>query len=342
MTASPPPPPPVPPPPPAMPESSEPPFVVKKCTEPIVDEGNDIKIYPVGRARRQRVMLLYTYMHFEHDIEHTRRGADRDSDNLKLLFHELGFTCASFFDHKKEETMASLRELRSTLAGATCVFVVVSSHGYDRLGSSDNYFRCRDGQLISLYEFIEHFSNKALPKLRGVPKVFIFQTCRGNKDQDDPFAPALVRDGRALDNRRGGQDLNSNSRGGSTLDDHASAKLDNDCSQGDAVSYDGHRRVQAQPDGSSDGSQQSSRIFSDILIAHSTVPGYVSNRNPEEGSWYIQTLCRVFAAHAHHRHVEELLTLVDQQMETRYHRQTSSVDKWGFNCRLYLMPGLQE
>ena len=32
----------------------------------------------------------------------------------------------------------------------------------------------------------------------------------------------------------------------------------------------------------------------DMLIAHSTVPGCVSLRNPENGSWFIQDFCKVY------------------------------------------------
>ncbi|XP_060810903.1 caspase Dronc [Amyelois transitella] len=291
------------------PQIDAPPFDVKKCTEPVVDEGNDIKMYDVRGEPRQRIMLIYTYMNFDNDIEAPRRGADRDSDNLKYLFHELGFRAVSFLDLNKEETMDSLRNLPSTLEGAKCVFVVVSSHGYDRHGSSDNDFRCSDGRLISLYDFIEHFSNKALPQLKGVPKVFIFQTCRGKKEQEWPHAPPHVR-------------MPARDSGARPA-----------------------RAQRCERDGAPPPAQRArppGRTYSDILIAHSTVPGFVSNRIPDEGSWYIQTLCRVFAEHAHQRHVEELLTLVDRRMEATYRLQTSSVDKWGFNSRLYLLPGLQQ
>lgn len=70
----------------------------------------------------------------------------------------------------------------------------------------------------------------------------------------------------------------------------------------------------------------------------------MSWRDKELGSWYIQALCEVFAAHAHTAHVEELFTLVDKHLadHPEHSIQTSSVDRWGFNCRLYLHPGLYE
>lgn len=72
------------------------------------------------------------------------------------------------------------------------------------------------------------------------------------------------------------------------------------------------------------------------------VSGFVSHRDEKLGSWYIQALCEVFARRAHDTHVDELFTLVDQRLKELFEIQTSSVDRWGFNQRLYLHPGLHE
>lgn len=68
----------------------------------------------------------------------------------------------------------------------------------------------------------------------------------------------------------------------------------------------------------------------------------MSQRDPSRGSWYFQALCDVFAKRAHDCHVEKLFTLVDQLLQKQFRTQTSSVDRWGFNRRLYLHPGLYE
>lgn len=77
-----------------------------------------------------------------------------------------------------QQTINTLSSLEVVLEKAECVFLVVSSHGYERYGTSDIDIRCSDGQLISLMEIVRYFSNKSLPKLIGIPKVLIFQTCR--------------------------------------------------------------------------------------------------------------------------------------------------------------------
>lgn len=50
--------------------------------------------------------------------------------------------------------------------------------------------------------------------------------------------------------------------------------------------------------------------MSDMLIAYSTVPRYVSWRNSIQGSWFIQSVCDVFARHAATDDLCTLLTKV--------------------------------
>ncbi len=51
-------------------------------------------------------------------------------------------------------------------------------------------------------------------------------------------------------------------------------------------------------------------LEADVLIAYATTPGYVSWRNSCKGSWFIQSLCEVFAKFAHRDDVLSMLTKV--------------------------------
>lgn len=83
--------------------------------------------------------------------------------------------------------------------------------------------------------------------------------------------------------------------------------------------------------------------FYDMKICYSTVLGYNAFRDPVEGSWYIQILCKVFAEHAHDTHLEDLLKLIGENMNIkrteRDHLQTVSNEDRGFNKILYFNPG---
>lgn len=78
-----------------------------------------------------------------------------------------------------------------------------------------------------------------------------------------------------------------------------------------------------------------------MLIAYSTVPGFVSYRDPQTGTWYIQTICEVFMEHAHDTDVEGMLKMVDHKLEkivTACHlKQTTSFENRGFKT-CYLHP----
>lgn len=71
-----------------------------------------------------------------------------------------------------------MKSLKNVLVGVESVFIVVSSHGYERAHTSDTELRCKDGKLLSLYDLMTYFDNTNMPGLIGVPKVFIFQMCR--------------------------------------------------------------------------------------------------------------------------------------------------------------------
>ncbi|XP_035436391.1 caspase Dronc isoform X1 [Spodoptera frugiperda] len=295
-------------------EVTAPPFIVKKSTKFMVDDDTkDLKLYRT-RGPKRGILVDFTYTEFDNNIEEFRNGVDVDCNNLKYLFDELGFRRVGYKNLTKTETTETLKSLNNVLVDYETVFIVVSSHGYERPHSSDTDVRCKDGQLISLYDIMTYFDNRNMPALIGIPKVFIFQMCRGS-NADYAWHSTSA---------------------------HAPAQMP--MPAGD-VAYDGRPEPPASAAASALHPYQhplQTPLYSDILIAHSTVPGLVAHRDGKHGSWYIQALCEVFAARAHDCHVEKLFTLVDKHMQDKFKVQTSSVDRWGFNKRLYLHPGLYE
>ncbi|XP_017781779.1 PREDICTED: caspase Dronc-like [Nicrophorus vespilloides] len=81
--------------------------------------------------------------------------------------------------------------------------------------------------------------------------------------------------------------------------------------------------------------------YNDMLLAYSTIPGYVSHRNPVLGTWYIQAICKVFMEHACDTHVEDLLKIVENMLNQLAgdsgYTQTSSYENRGFKL-CYLHP----
>lgn len=265
-------------------------FNVIKSQQFAGEQKDGFGLYKTRSAKRG-VVLVFTFITFKNNTDTYRSGAHIDTINLKYLFSEIGMKVLSYDDLTRQEFENTIKQPIAQLdTEVECVFVIVSSHGYENTRMNDTDIRCSDGKLISCRQIIEFFNNNNCPRLNGKPKVFIFQTCRGNSRSTS---------------------LNS--------------------------TYEPVRRQLE-----SDGSVMPFRVYSDMLIANSTLPGYVSLRDVNDGSWYIQSLCEVFAARAHDCHVEDLFKLVDKNMAERLGSQTSSIDNWGFNKRLYLHPGLVE
>ncbi|XP_033226617.1 caspase-1-like isoform X2 [Belonocnema kinseyi] len=56
----------------------------------------------------------------------------------------------------------------------------------------------------------------------------------------------------------------------------------------------------------------------DFLIAHSTVQGFFSWRNPEEGTWYIKCLCEIIDEYADSTDFVKMLTMTARKVATEY------------------------
>ncbi|XP_013404384.1 uncharacterized protein LOC106169468 [Lingula anatina] len=84
----------------------------------------------------------------------------------------------------------------------------------------------------------------------------------------------------------------------------------------------------------------------DIAVATATTPDYVSWRNKENGSWFINAIVRVFSEEARSKHFLELLTSVNSwvaSMKTQgqgQYQQVSSMETMSFTKRFYFWPRL--
>ncbi|XP_023290084.1 caspase-2 isoform X2 [Orussus abietinus] len=91
---------------------------------------------------------------------------------------------------------------------------------------------------------------------------------------------------------------------------------------------------------------QTTRNYSDILVAHSTMPGFAANRDIKTGSWFIQILCDVFMNYACTTHLQDLFNMIDSRIECIRTEdnscQTLTVTSMGFSKHCYLNPGLFE
>ena len=132
--------------------------------------------------------------------------------------------------------------------------VVVMSHG------REGVVYTTDQRMVQIDWILKQFNNDECPRLRGKPKLFVFQACRGD---DSDYGVSTT----ASDSQR-----------------------------------------------SSGGMEMKENSWSDMVIAYSTIPGYVANRDTVDGSWFIQSFCQVFRDRAKTLEIREMLDLVSKRL----------------------------
>lgn len=84
--------------------------------------------------------------------------------------------------------------------------------------------------------------------------------------------------------------------------------------------------------------------YADMFICFSTVPGFAAHRDKHKGSWFVESMCEVWAEHAHELDVEQLMKLVGKKTSTLRTEQSNALqtlagEHRGFFDLLYLNPG---
>ena len=82
--------------------------------------------------------------------------------------------------------------------------------------------------------------------------------------------------------------------------------------------------------------------WEDMLIAHSTLPGYVANRDKYRGTWFIESLCKVFMDYAADLEIREMLDKVGELLknyESEFRtKQSFAYEVRHFYKKLYFNP----
>jgi len=266
----------------------------------------------------------------DYDTLPPRRGSHVDSECLLQLFRQLGFwVCV-----KKNLTRAKFEfEVTNFATDAMhsytdmCAMCILS-HG------ENGTIICSNGEKMEVESVLNRFNNQAAPALRGKPKFFLIQSCRGldideGIETDSP--PPVPR--RSLS----GENM---------------ADLQSGPSQSSP-----DRQVPLRPSNnvfpptkninSNKGlSLPRSPSFEDMIVSFATIPGFVAYRNNVKGSWFIQCVCKVFMEYVH---VEDLVTLmqrVSQELSTygtvKGEKQMCETLLRGVKKKVFFNPGLAD
>ncbi|XP_066547396.1 caspase-9 [Amia ocellicauda] len=224
--------------------------------------------------------LIINNVDFSQDSKlNNRRGSDIDCDRLEKRFKSFSFDVVV----KKNLTAKKIRHQLSALSKEDhskydCCVVIILSHGTEASHSRfPGAVHGVDGPIVTIQNITNYLNGQNCPSLQGKPKLFFIQACGGDEKDTgfevspDEFAPSSG----GADDQMDAMPMSSSSDSLSTSD---------------------------EPD-----ARASLPTPSDILVCYSTFPGYVSWRDTEAGSWYVETLDSILHQYAA---TEDLVTML--------------------------------
>ncbi|KAM9856256.1 caspase-9 [Aulostomus maculatus] len=252
-----------------------------------------------GRTRRDSIQsykmdsspcghcLIINNVEFEPQSELSNRtGSNIDCDKLEGRFKALNFIVEVKTNLKQKKLRHELSALsKKDHSQYDCCVVIILSHGTE---VSHNRFPGAvygvDGLHVPVQHITNYLNGQHCPSLQGKPKLFFIQACGGGeRDTGFEVSPDEVQTSIArADDQTDAIPMSSSSDSLSTSDEI------------DA------RATLPTP--------------SDILVSYSTFPGYVSWRDTQSGSWYVETLDRILEENAVTEDLVTMLTMVNHEV----------------------------
>ncbi|XP_025050143.1 caspase-14 [Alligator sinensis] len=107
-----------------------------------------------------------------------RTGAENDIEVMRKLFQDYNFTHQECIDPFGQDIVPKLEKFRDEINQSadvvSCCLITLMSHG-----TRNGYISGKDEVKVNLKDIFPLFNNANCPKLRGKPKIFIIQACRG-------------------------------------------------------------------------------------------------------------------------------------------------------------------
>ncbi|KAM8829857.1 caspase-9 [Synchiropus picturatus] len=215
-----------------------------------------------------------------------RKGSNIDCDKLESRFQALKFIVEVKSNLTQRKIKHELSALRNKDHSAyDCCVVIILSHGNE---VSHNRFPGAvfgvDGLQVPVQHITNYLNGQHCPSLQGKPKLFFIQACGGG-EKDTGF------------------EISPDETGPSSFgaDDEMDAIPLS--SSSDSLS------MSDEPD-----ARATLPTPSDILVSYSTFPGYVSWRDTQSGSWYVEILDRILEENASTDDLVTMLMMVNNEV----------------------------
>ncbi|XP_029995818.1 caspase-9 [Sphaeramia orbicularis] len=215
-----------------------------------------------------------------------RTGSNIDCDKLERRFKALNFIVEVKANLKQRQIKHQLSALsKKDHSQFDCCVVIMLSHGTEVSHSRfPGAVYGVDGQHIPVQYITNYLNGQHCPSLQGKPKLFFIQACGGGeKDTGFEVSPDEVEPS------FGGEDDQTDAIPMSSSSDSLSMSDEPDA-----------RATLPTP--------------SDILVSYSTFPGYVSWRDTQSGSWYVETLDRILEESASINDLVTMLMMVNHEV----------------------------
>ncbi|XP_034552659.1 caspase-9 [Notolabrus celidotus] len=215
-----------------------------------------------------------------------RKGSNIDCDKLERRFKALNFIVKVKNNLKQKQIKHELSALsKEDHSQYDCCVVIMLSHGTE---VSHNRFPGAvygvDGLHVPVQHITNYLNGRHCPSLQGKPKLFFIQACGGDeRDTGFEMSPDEVTPS------FGGADDQTDAIPMSSSSDSLSMSDEPDA-----------RATLPTP--------------SDILVSYSTFPGYVSWRDTQSGSWYVEMLDHILEENAATDDLVTMLMMVNHEV----------------------------
>ncbi|BHF81356.1 hypothetical protein SprV_0702448600 [Sparganum proliferum] len=283
--------------------------------------------YPMASPRRG-ICLIINSMTYWHPKFQDRGGCDKDESRIEKVFRDLGFLVKLLRNLSSGEMKAQLKHLGTATDHSTydCFVTVIMAHG----GVGEIYGV--DGSPFLLHEITAYFTADKCPTLAGKPKLFFIQACRGEEYQLGYAPPSRVSAAEppqltpGLPTIEPPRDTASNpfqARSSFVEAGPPSMPADRSVANPDAqaVSREQEPAVLAAK---LPRRQRLVPTYADFLISCATKAGFKAQRDPKEGSIYIQSLCRHLEQYGRERSLLDIITGVHREVSERVFVAASS------------------
>lgn len=291
--------------PPPLRRDNEKPLAVRVRSAREFMTSNVHAIYPM-QSNPRGCALIIDNEEFTNPNLPPRKGSLVDANNLDILLENLGFKVTLrrnlVYTAMRDEIYKFAR--RPQHQEADMAVVCIMSHGQHGLIAGS------DGREIDTEWMLRQFNNDMCPALKGKPKFFILQACRGDEVDYGVLPEITFTDGH----------------------------------EGTDARVVAPAPGPAQPQSQGIGHKELS--WEDMIIAYATLPGYVANRDTYRGTWFIESLVQIFMDRAADLEIKELLDLVANRLKEyeseRGTKQAYAYEVRHFTKKLYFNPGLSK